>query len=251
MNASISSACLAIVLAASLGVVGCAGMAQSTGFDDSGDNGLDASSGSDGGGSSGASNGSGSTSSGGPAGSSGGTGSSSGSGSSAGSSSGAGSGSSSGSSSNSSSGGNSSGSSSGSGSSSSSGSSSGGSSSGTGACAAGLQDKITTCTAGTPACNKGCGPDVSPSGQLGTKSCSCNGSVYNCALCAYPSPLPACYQPASTTPPACASGVASGAACISPCSGVCTMTTDAGKTDGCVCVMGSSSSKWSCATQWW
>jgi hypothetical protein len=65
--------------------------------------------------------------------------------------------------------------------------------------------------------------------------------------------LPTCY--AATSPPACASGVVDGAACTTPCSGgasgVCTVPTDAGKTDGCVCVQGSSSSKWSCATQWW
>jgi hypothetical protein len=29
------------------------------------------------------------------------------------------------------------------------------------------------------------------------------------------------------------------------------MTTDAGKVDGCVCIMGASAPVWTCATQWW
>jgi hypothetical protein len=70
-------------------------------------------------------------------------------------------------------------------------------------------------------------------------------------MCAYPNPLPQCYRPSGTQAPACASGVSDGTACSTPCSGFCAITTDAGKTDGCVCVMGSSSSTWSCATQWW
>jgi hypothetical protein len=86
--------------------------------------------------------------------------------------------------------------------------------------------------------------------------CNCNVTtppyVYNCATCGgYPVPLPACYVPATTPPPACAAGVASGGTCTSPCSGVCTLPTDAGKATGCVCVQTASSTKWSCATQWW
>jgi hypothetical protein len=120
-----------------------------------------------------------------------------------------------------------------------------------GACPAGLLDKTTACTAATPTCIKGCGPNTATA-NLGTKDCSCNLStmVYNCQMCAYPNPLPMCYAPAPT-PPACVSGVADGVACTTPCGGVCTLVTDAGKTDGCVCVQGSSSTKWSCATQWW
>ena len=119
-----------------------------------------------------------------------------------------------------------------------------------GACAAGLLDKITACTAASPACAKGCGPKTA-SGNLGTKGCSCNLStmVYNCQNCMYPTALPACYQPAAT-PPACTSGVADGVACATPCGGVCTLVVDGGKTDGCVCVQ-STSPTWSCATQWW
>ena len=131
--------------------------------------------------------------------------------------------------------------------------SSSGSSGGAGGnCPSGLQDKTTTCTASSASCTKGCGPNVAGGGKLGTKGCSCNTStqVYNCQQCAYPNPLPQCYRP-SGAPPPCASGVGDGASCNSPCGGVCTISTDAGKTDGCVCVMGSSNSSWSCATQWW
>lgn len=120
-----------------------------------------------------------------------------------------------------------------------------------GACPSGLLDNVTACTSASPACIKGCGPKTMTA-HLGTKGCSCNLStmVYTCQACAYPTPLPACYMPAAT-PPACASGVADGVACTTPCSGVCTLITDAGKVDGCVCVQGSGSAAWSCATQWW
>ncbi len=123
-------------------------------------------------------------------------------------------------------------------------------------CPSGLQDKITACTAATPTCVKGCGPDLATgvNGNLGQKTCACNTGtmVYNCQPCAYPSPLPSCYAPSSTTPPACAAGVADKTACTTPCSGVCTLQSDAGKTQGCVCVMlASGTSQWTCATQWW
>jgi hypothetical protein len=136
------------------------------------------------------------------------------------------------------------------------GSSSGGagSSGGGTTCSSGLKDKMTPCTAGTAACSEGCGPDTASGGKLGSKTCSCNMTtlVYNCNTCAgYPSPLPSCYTPASTPPPTCASAVANGATCTSPCGGVCALPADGGKTTGCVCVQGSSSTKWSCATQWW
>jgi hypothetical protein len=32
---------------------------------------------------------------------------------------------------------------------------------------------------------------------------------------------------------------------------VCTMLSDAGKTEGCVCIAGSAGNVWTCATQWW
>jgi hypothetical protein len=32
---------------------------------------------------------------------------------------------------------------------------------------------------------------------------------------------------------------------------VCTLTTDAGKVDGCVCVAGAAANVWTCQTQWW
>jgi hypothetical protein len=32
---------------------------------------------------------------------------------------------------------------------------------------------------------------------------------------------------------------------------VCTIVTDAGKTDGCVCIAGSAGNVWTCQTQWW
>jgi hypothetical protein len=133
------------------------------------------------------------------------------------------------------------------------------------ACPSGLQDKITTCTAGmTPACVEGCGPDL-PAGSsqpnLGTKTCTCNtAGVYTCADCTYEATIAACYVPA-TTPPACPAGVANEVACTAACSpstasppGPCTFTTDAGKLDGCVCVMESTTAAgpvWSCATEWW
>ena len=124
----------------------------------------------------------------------------------------------------------------------------------------GVDDKITTCTTGTsPACAKGCGPDL-PAGSsqenLGNKTCTCNAGVYTCADCVYESPLPSCYMPASATPPACPAGAANKASCTAPCSGsgtdgVCAMVSDAGKAQGCVCVAGSSANVWTCATQWW
>lgn len=123
---------------------------------------------------------------------------------------------------------------------------------------AGLQDKVTTCTAASPACSKGCGPNLA-TGNLGSKDCSCNLTtlVYNCLACVYPQPLPACYQPALgdaglPSPPACATGVADKVACTTPCSGVCTILTDGGKTDGCVCVaLSTGLTQWSCQTRWW
>jgi hypothetical protein len=133
------------------------------------------------------------------------------------------------------------------------------------ACPSGLQDKVTTCTSGTtPACAKACGPNL-PAGSaqpnLGTKTCTCStAGVYECADCAYETTIPACYVPAAT-PPACATGVANEVACTAACSastttppGPCTITTDAGKLDGCVCVMESTTAAgpvWSCATEWW
>jgi hypothetical protein len=110
-------------------------------------------------------------------------------------------------------------------------------------------------------CSKGCGPDLPtgspPPGNLGTKTCSCGSAgVYTCASCVYQSPLPGCYQP-SATPPACAAGAADKTACMTPCSGngtgndVCTLTTDAGKVDGCVCVQSKTGPLWTCQTQWW
>jgi hypothetical protein len=123
-------------------------------------------------------------------------------------------------------------------------------------CPDGLEDKMTACTATTVACTKGCGPDLSGGGTLGQKTCTCNQGtmVYNCADCVYETPLPACYMPAATVP-ACAAGTADKASCTTICagtaSGICTITTDAGKTDGCVCVMGASAPQWTCQTQWW
>jgi hypothetical protein len=120
-----------------------------------------------------------------------------------------------------------------------------------GACPAGLLDKVTTCNASSPRCVKGCGPDTA-TGNLGSKACSCNTStlVYNCQTCSYPNPLPSCYQPGAS-PQTCASGVVNGAACATACGTVCTQVTDAGKTDGCVCIQLSSGTQWTCATRWW
>jgi hypothetical protein len=131
-------------------------------------------------------------------------------------------------------------------------------------CAAGLQDKITTCTGTEPTCLKGCGPNLPTSGNLGSKACSCNtaavgGPTYLCAACMYPQPLmPACYAPpldaGIADPPPCAAGVADKGACTPACSGntsgICTITTDAGKVDGCVCVQ-LATTQWTCQTQWW
>jgi hypothetical protein len=126
-----------------------------------------------------------------------------------------------------------------------------------GLCLTGLQDKVTTCTAADPTCSKGCGPSL-PMGNLGTKACSCNPTtlVYNCLSCVYAQPLPACYQPALDaglpSPPACAPGVADRVTCATPCNGVCTIQTDAAKTDGCVCVQLSTGiTQWTCQTRWW
>jgi hypothetical protein len=72
----------------------------------------------------------------------------------------------------------------------------------------------------------------------------------------YESPLPGCYQPVAS-PAGCPAGTADKTACTTPCSGagtgndVCTITTDAGKLDGCVCIMGSSGPVWTCQTSWW
>ncbi len=113
-------------------------------------------------------------------------------------------------------------------------------------------------------CEKGCGPDL-PAGalqkNLGNKLCSCNGvagqtGVYTCGTCVYESPLPGCYV-ISATASACAAGVADKLPCTTPCAGdgtgndVCTLVTDAGKQDGCVCITGSSGPVWTCATLPW
>ncbi|HXX68669.1 MAG TPA: hypothetical protein VEK07_15885 [Polyangiaceae bacterium] len=129
---------------------------------------------------------------------------------------------------------------------------------------------VTPCTPGsTPECVKGCGPDLPPDAaqpQLGTKACMCAvsdagdaGGIYTCADCAYLSPEPACYQYAVGGPPACATDagtVADKMPCTAPCvggtsSGVCTIVTDAGSTQGCVCVPNSSGADiWTCQTLW-
>jgi hypothetical protein len=129
-----------------------------------------------------------------------------------------------------------------------------------GICPSTLQDKITTCTPGVdPTCIKGCGPDLPtgspPPANLGTKQCLCQTGVYQCQACVYESPLPTCYQP-SATPPACAAGTVNKGTCTTPCTtgtgnDVCTMTSDAGKAQGCVCVQASAGPVWTCATQWW
>jgi hypothetical protein len=103
-----------------------------------------------------------------------------------------------------------------------------------------------------------CGPIVSGGNYLGEKTCSCNQGegVYNCAACAYESPLPAC----ESAPPAmamCLTGTENGNECTTPCeggsvSGVCTIVTDGGKMDGCVCIERAADQiVWSCAAQWW
>ena len=137
--------------------------------------------------------------------------------------------------------------------------------SGLAVCPDGLKDKTTTCTAGTtPSCADPCGPDL-PAGSaqksLGNKTCSCPSGVYTCLDCVYESPPPACYVPASDGgAPACTGTVGNGLPCTTQCvdgtPGPCTTMVDAGagvaaKTDGCVCIMSSSSLTWACATQWW
>lgn len=128
-------------------------------------------------------------------------------------------------------------------------------------CASSLKDKITTCTTGVdPSCLKGCGPDLAagspPPGNLGTKDCLCQTGVYQCQACIYQMPLPGCYQP-SATPPACDPTTADKGTCTTPCSGngtgndVCTIMSDAGKLEGCVCIQESTGPTWTCATQWW
>ena len=129
------------------------------------------------------------------------------------------------------------------------------------ACDPNLKDKMTTCMPGVdpPTCNKGCGPEL-PGGTtyIGNKPCTCGTSgVWTCGSCAYESPLPGCYQPAAS-PMACDSTVADKNPCTTPCSGngtgndVCTLTTDAGKSDGCVCIVGNMSTPvWTCQTRWW
>jgi hypothetical protein len=127
-------------------------------------------------------------------------------------------------------------------------------------CVSGLQDKITTCMpTDVQGCQKGCGPDL-PAGSaqgttLGQKTCTCTAGVYQCGNCAYISPLPACYVE-SATPSACEAGVADKGACTTVCppstgNDVCTMTTDAGKNDGCVCIAGAAGNVWTCATLPW
>lgn len=136
----------------------------------------------------------------------------------------------------------------------------GGTDGGLPACASGLQDKITTCTAtDVQQCVKGCGPDL-PAGStqgstLGTKTCTCMTGVYQCANCNYLPTLPLCYME-SATPSVCEAGTADKLACTTPCTtgtgnDVCTLTTDAGKSDGCVCIVGSTGNVWTCATLPW
>jgi len=131
----------------------------------------------------------------------------------------------------------------------------GGSGSDASQCPSGLQDKVTTCTATDPTCVKGCGPDMAGgvNNNLGYKTCSCNTGtmVYTCQSCVYQQPLPSCYA-AGATPAACGADVASKVACTTLCGGVCTQLSDAGKTQGCVCVTNSAgASEYTCATQWW
>jgi hypothetical protein len=128
-----------------------------------------------------------------------------------------------------------------------------------GVCPSTLKDKMTTCTVGTdPACTKGCGPDL-PSGSsqsnLGNKTCTCTAGVYVCSDCVYESPPPVCFTEGAS-PPACDPTVADKGACTTPCTtgtgnDVCTMTTDAGKAAGCVCITGATSNVWTCATLPW
>jgi hypothetical protein len=129
-----------------------------------------------------------------------------------------------------------------------------------GVCPSGLTDKVTTCTPGSsPSCAKGCGPELpvgSTQTNLGNKECDCSTSgVYLCQACIYESPLPGCYQPAAS-PPSCAAGVVDTVQCTTPCSGtgtgndVCTLMTDAGKLDGCVCIQGPTAPIWTCQTSW-
>ena len=127
------------------------------------------------------------------------------------------------------------------------------------ACPSGLEDKITTCDAGDlQECVKGCGPDLPPGSSqsnLGTKACTCTSGVYQCADCGHIAPLPACYVE-SMTPPACAADVADKLACSTPCppstgNDVCTTVSDAGKSEGCVCIAGSAGDVWTCATLPW
>lgn len=129
------------------------------------------------------------------------------------------------------------------------------------ACPSGLQDKITTCTAtDLQVCVKGCGPDLpmgSAQPNLGTKTCTCTTGVYQCANCAYISPLPGCYVEA-TPAPTCEAGVADKLPCGTACTGmgtgndVCSIVSDAGKTEGCVCITGGAGTNvWTCATTPW
>jgi len=136
----------------------------------------------------------------------------------------------------------------------------GGNTSNLAACDANLKDKVTTCTVGTsPSCAKSCGPDLadgSSQSKLGNKECDCNASgVYICQSCVYETPIPGCYVP-SATPTNCPA-VVDGTPCTTVCTGngtgndVCTRTTSAGKTEGCVCVQGKDGPTWTCATSWW
>ena len=107
-------------------------------------------------------------------------------------------------------------------------------------------DKIATtdCSVTTPA--DACGEPPDP-------SCRCSGNLVNCTKCTKCT-LPACYDPhAGTAPPACAAGVAAGAACtVAPATGqLCQLPPDGSKDpDGklivhaCVCCSGS---QWSCS----
>jgi hypothetical protein len=118
---------------------------------------------------------------------------------------------------------------------------------------------MTTCTVGVdPSCSKGCGPDLangSSQPNLGNKTCTCTAGVYVCSDCVYESPLPTCYTEGAS-PPACDGTVADKAPCTTPCTtgtgnDVCTMTTDAGKAAGCVCITGATGDVWTCATLPW
>jgi hypothetical protein len=128
------------------------------------------------------------------------------------------------------------------------------------ACPPGLVDKVTTCMAPTLECLKGCGPDLTTGGSLGSERCACDKStlVYDCVGCSYPAKLPPCYSLPSS-PVACPAGAASGAPCTTACdpvdpgpTPVCVLAAKMGPNDACQCILksGAPSPVWTCATQW-